>query len=286
MIFNMFKHPPKKLKTSKQDLAPFGFYFDFFIDDPFKIPIYPVPMRIDKLTNGQATLFIFPDFLELKKSFERYGLNIDFNLFFLFGIKNLIAYARKMYKEITFQTLRNEIIENWFNSSKLIQAEIPSLIEDFTFITSEFLSTYYEIDQQGINEINMNFKSELIKYCERILEYLKKKLENNKITIIRRNEKLSEKLYNKKKQKFYPNIISVETKNLTNNKSTNLNFVPYLIYDDLIDTFSYNKKLLSNGRQYCDIEIFKRNRIINKVTSTEYFIRDHILNSINLEELL
>jgi len=286
MIFNMFKNPPKKLRSSNKDLAPFGFYFDFFIDDPFKIPILPIPMRIDKLTNGQATLFISPDFVELKKSFEKYELSIDFNLFFLFGIKNLISYARKKYKEITFQTLKNETIEKWFEKSKLIQAEIPSLTEDFTFITSEFLRTYHEIDQQGSIETDMTFKSELIKYCEKIIYYLKEKIENNKITIIRQDEILSEKLCNEKKQKFYPNIISVETKNLTSNKLTSMDFVPYLIYDDLIDTFTYNKKLLSNGRQTCDFKIFSTNRIINKVTTTEYFIKDRILNSIDLEELL
>jgi len=282
----MFKKIPLKLKTSKRDLAPIGFYFDFFIDDIFEIPILPIPMRIDKLTNGQATLFILPDFHELKKSFERYELSIDFNLFFLFGIKNLITYARKKYKEITFQTLRNELIEKWFKKSKLIQAEIPSLTEDFTFITSEFLKTYYKIDKLGLNEIDMNFKRELSKYCEKIINYFKKKMENNKIMIIGQNEILSEKLYKEKKQKFYPNIISIETKNLTDNKLTKMHFVPYLIYDDLIDTFSYNKKLLLNDRQNCDLKILNINRIINKVTRTEYLIKDHILNSIDLEELL
>lgn len=282
----MFKKIPLKLKTSKRDLAPIGFYFDFFIDDIFEIPILPIPMRIDKLTNGQATLFILPDFHELKKSFERYELSIDFNLFFLFGIKNLITYARKKYKEITFQTLRNELIEKWFKKSKLIQAEIPSLTEDFTFITSEFLKTYYKIDKLGLNEIDMNFKRELSKYCEKIINYFKKKMENNKIMIIGQNEILSEKLYKEKKQKFYPNIISIETKNLTDNKLTKMQFVPYLIYDDLIDTFSYNKKLLLNDRQNCDLKILNINRIINKVTKTEYLIKDHILNSIDLGDLL
>lgn len=282
----MFKKIPLKLKTSKRDLAPIGFYFDFFIDDIFEIPILPIPMRIDKLTNGQATLFILPDFHELKKSFERYELSIDFNLFFLFGIKNLITYARKKYKEITFQTLRNELIEKWFKKSKLIQAEIPSLTEDFTFITSEFLKTYYKIDKLGLNEIDMNFKRELSKYCEKIINYFKKKMENNKIMIIGQNEILSEKLYKEKKHKFYPNIISIETKNLTDNKLTKMQFVPYLIYDDLIDTFSYNKKLLLNDRQNCDLKILNINRILNKVTKTEYLIKDHILNSIDLGDLL
>ena len=111
-------------------------------------------------------------------------------------------------------------------------------------------------------------------------------MENNKIMIIGQNEILSEKLYKEKKQKFYPNIISIETKNLTDNKLTKMHFVPYLIYDDLIDTFSYNKKLLLNDRQNCDLKILNINRIINKVTKTEYLIKDHILNSIDLEELL
>ncbi|KKL99533.1 hypothetical protein LCGC14_1813490, partial [marine sediment metagenome] len=45
-----FFNAPVKLKSYKKDLAPIGFYFDIFATEIFKIPVMPVPMRIDKLT--------------------------------------------------------------------------------------------------------------------------------------------------------------------------------------------------------------------------------------------
>ena len=57
----LFLNPPLKLKSYQNDLAPLDFFFDKFITDLFKIPITPIPMRIDKLTNGQLTLFLSPD---------------------------------------------------------------------------------------------------------------------------------------------------------------------------------------------------------------------------------
>jgi len=44
-----------------------------------------------------------------------------------------------------------------------------------------------------------------------------------------------------------------------------MNFVPYLIYDDILDIFSYNKKLLHEGKQFpLNMTIWKNKGIINK----------------------
>ena len=111
---NSFFNAPVKLKSYKKDLAPIGFYFDIFATEIFKIPVMPVPMRIDKLTNGDATLFIFPDVKNLNKLLKKLDLAFNFKNFFLHGISNLINFAKEEYKKITKRNLKDEIIINWF----------------------------------------------------------------------------------------------------------------------------------------------------------------------------
>jgi len=43
----------------------FFLFFYFFIINNFEIPILTIPMRKDKITNGKAILFIFPDSTKL-----------------------------------------------------------------------------------------------------------------------------------------------------------------------------------------------------------------------------
>ncbi|GAJ01104.1 unnamed protein product, partial [marine sediment metagenome] len=51
-------------------------------------------------------------------------------------------------------------------------------------------------------------------------------------------------LYSEKKEKYYPKIITIKI-----DKKLKMNFVPYLVYDDILDIFSYNKKILLEGKQ-------------------------------------
>ena len=88
-----------RLKTFKNDLAPVGFYFDIFSTTIFQIPILPIPMRIDKLSNGEPTLFITPNQEKLETVFKKLKLCINFNLFYSTGIKNLLNYV-KLKKKI------------------------------------------------------------------------------------------------------------------------------------------------------------------------------------------
>lgn len=78
----LFIIPAKKLKFHKKEIAPIGFYFDLFTNGFFKIPITPIPMRIDKLTNGKPTLIIISNRNELRQFFEGFELIINFNSFF------------------------------------------------------------------------------------------------------------------------------------------------------------------------------------------------------------
>jgi hypothetical protein len=69
-----------------------------------------------------------------------------------------------------------------------------------------------------------------------------------------------------------------------------MGFVPYLIYDDLLDSFYYNKKLLKNTTDdSINLKVYEDNKIINK-TSTLDDIRTKSskieLKEINLKEIL
>ena len=279
-----FFNPPTKLKAFKKDLAPLGFFFDLIPTKNFKIPIMPVPMRIDKLTNHQPTLFILPDFNSLKNIFQKYHLFINFEQFFLIGLTNLISYAKVKYKEITKRNLKDEIIVKWFEKSKNINTEIYSLTGTFTFLISEFLKTVYFINAEKTKDENSNTLKHILQYCDTMINYCEEKIDNNKFIIKKGDTEEEVKLYKEKNNKYYPEIVHVDVDNLSLNKKEKRHFVPYLIYDDLFDCFSYNKKkLLENRTNDFSINCWFENRIINKDPSIDKIkIYELYFNQINL----
>lgn len=290
---SIFSNPPTKLKSFKNDLAPICFYFDLFTTEIFKIPVMPVPMRIDKLTNGDGTLFIFPDLDQINEICENLGLIYNFESFFLTGIKNLIKYAKIKYKEITYRKLKTDIINNWFKKSKIIQSEILDLKISITFMISEFLKTYSKIIDKYDTIKNQNdYKSDLIQYSVKIINYFKDKIEENIFQIEKDEFIKKEQLYTKKREYYFPNIIPVNIYDLKKKKTRKMSFVPYLIYDDIFDLFIYNKKLLLENKQKpYKLNLWNQNGIIKNGSNIDkYNSKGHIqninLNKLKVEKLL
>jgi len=257
--------PKKIFKTFKSDLAPVGFYFDIFATEIFKIPIMPIPMRIDKLVKGESTFFILPDITKINRLIDKLALVLNMKSFLLTGLKNLINFAKKKFQEKTLLNLNKEIITRWFENSLALKAEIPSLTKDFTFLISKFLKSYAYCENKCIDYKNEEYHLEHIKYCENVISYFKRRIEGNELQIIHKESKLTVKLYKEKNNQYYPEIVSIDVNDLKNDKKRFMNFVPYLIYDDIIDVFSYNKKLLmENSQNTIDLKIWNNNSIINK----------------------
>jgi len=290
MVFQMspkysYFKSPSKLKSFKRDIAPVGFYFDIFATEIFKIPVMPVPMRIDKLTNGGLTLFIFPDIGNLNELLKKLGLTINFQKFFLLGISNFINFAKGKYKEIIHRNLEREMIIKWFENSRLLKTEIPSLTETYTYLLLEFLNTFSTIEEKGLDPSLEGYTTELLRYCDKIISYTREKIENNVILIKEEGSTKTVQLYLEKKEKYYPQIIAIKI-----DKKTKMNFIPYLIYDDILDIFSYNRILLNEGKQIpVDMSIWKCNGIINKYSTLNYsigYVRDFDLKKIDVEKVL
>ncbi|MFX0010954.1 MAG: hypothetical protein ACFE9R_11610 [Candidatus Hermodarchaeota archaeon] len=277
------KNPPHKLKSFKKDIAPIGFFFDLFSDENYQIPILPIPMRIDKISNGQPTLFVSLDFPKLDRICSKYDLNIDYNLFFTIGLQNLIATARRKYKEIIVHPLNDKFIINWYEQSKLLNAEIPSLTRDFTYLLSNFIKTYSKFlkSETESNQIKL-----LIEYCEKMINYLKKRLGNNCLLTTKDGETIIQTIYKEKKGKIYPNITSVSVFNNQTKTEKDMYFIPYLIYDDLIDIFHYNTQLLREKTPHVNLKRFQENSIINKLSIISSVKIDDVFANIEVESFL
>jgi hypothetical protein len=269
-----------------------GFYFDIFSTDIFQMPILPIPMRIDKLSNGEPTLLITPNQEKLEKMFKRLNLTIDFHLFYRTGIKNLLNYANLKQKELTLRGLDGDKIRKWWKGSNNISAFNPDLSESFTFITSQFLKTYSYVDKNNLdpNQDKDEYQNILIEYCDSIIKYFRNKIEKNIFSIINEGKIEMEKLYLERKQKYYPLVIKLPVKDLATNKTSEMGFVPYLIYDDLLDSFHYNKTLLINNTiDSINLKVYVDNEIINKTSNIDDIRTKSSkieLKNLNLKEIL
>ena len=266
-----------KLKSNKRDISPIGFFFDVLPNDYFKLPpIMPIPMRIDKITNGDPTLFILPDFKKLDELGEKLDFYIDFESFFKVGIENLINFAKVKYNETNYRTLKNEIFRKWFGKSINTIASIPDLNDAFTFLISEFLILYSNIEKKNLTLNSENYRLELVQYCDNMITYFREKIEQNSFKIQVKGELQDVKLYLEKKKKYHPQITSIDIFDAKTNRMKKMEFVPYLIYDDLLDCFFFDKKILTeekNKINYINLRDF--NKIIikksNSVKSSKSF---------------
>ena len=273
-----------KLKSNKRDISPIGFFFDVLPNDYFKLPIMPTPMRIDKVMNGDPTLFILPDFKKLDELGEKLDFYIDFESFFKVGIANLISFAKVKYNETNYRTLKNEIFRKWFGKSINAIANIPDLNDAFTFLISEFLILYSTIEKKNLTFNSENYCLELVQYCDNMITYFREKIEQNSFKIQRKGELQNVKLYVEKKNKYHPQITSIDILYAKTNRSKKMEFVPYLIYDDILDCFFYDKKILTEEKKklnYINLRDF--NKIIikksNNVKSSKSFhLKDLKLN--------
>lgn len=262
---------PTKLRSNKKEIAVIGLYFDVFDTNLFTIPILPLPIRVDKVTNGEPTCFVHPNLNKLNEVSKALGLTINYETYFLFGIKNLIKYAKETYKSITYRQLPKEAILKWYENSISTVIEIPSLIKDYTFIISEFLKTYSTIENLKLSPEEDKYFYELIRYCERMVHYFRDVLESNSIQIKINQEIKEEKIYTERKNKYYPIHVYIDVNYGKESKLKKRVLIPYLIYDDLIDVFFYNHKMLvEREKNPISLKIYENNRIIIKGQNIKY----------------
>jgi len=283
-------NPPPKLKVFHKDIAPVGFYFDIFTTELFQTPILPLPMRIDKLSNGEPTLFIKLDMKKIERISKKFNLCLNLNNFYLMGIRNFVHYARAKIKEITLRPLDGRKVEEWWETSKSLSTITPDLIETFTFINLNFIETFALIKERNLLPTQEDYTKALLTYCDKIVNFLREKIDANTFTLSTDNEVSTEKLYIEKKKKFYPLIIKIPVYNEMTQRSYQMEFVPYLIYDDLLDVFFFNANLLRKGeKKTINLKVYEDTQIINTRSATlnvKAQQNNLDLNDLNIEKVL
>ncbi len=283
---------PNQVKSFKQDIAPIGFYFDIFSTPLFQIPILPIPLRIDKIFHGEPTLLISPNLKKIERTCKKLKLCINFSQFYKTGIRNLLNYARSKQLLIFKKKIEDiDIIRKWWEGSNKIATDNPDLVESFTFITTQFLKTYSLINKQNTTPIldNNDYINRLIEYCDSIIIYFRTKIEKN-LYFSKTGSKFNlEKLYIERRKKYFPIQVKIPINDVISNETYDMEFVPYLIYDDLLESFCYNKSLLMNTTNIpINLKVYEDNKIINK-TSTIDDIRINsskiALNKLTIEEV-
>jgi hypothetical protein len=144
---------------------------------------------------------------------------------------------------------------------------------------------YSNVRKKDLKPDDDEYMNELVKYCDVIVEYFKEIIEGNVFTIIENGTPIDKQLYLVKKEKYYPEIIQFKVEDEVSYRPKTKRFVPYLIYDDLLDCFAYNRQILTEKTQVpCDINTWSENKIITRLSEQkEGEMKDFQLNDIYFE---
>ena len=279
------KKPQYRFKTYKSDAAPFFFFIDIYPIDlelftnPISAvlakkminnPIMPLPMRIDRVFNGDASIIIRP---RIPVSFplnETTLAVVNPTPFLQLGIEKLIYFTEMRSQERLSRPLNREKAHQWWDNTKNLYGNLRQLEEDF----SAFLKAYlYTIIKAKINEEDIIGAA--IKYCEIVNEICNEKMLRNKILEESEGHQEYVKLYKEKigksreklkvvkKAQFHPELIDIEVYNFQINGFPDqeifedlkcesydcdvYKYIPLLLYDDLQECMLQNLRLLKEN---------------------------------------
>ncbi|MFX1417601.1 MAG: hypothetical protein ACFE9N_01640 [Promethearchaeota archaeon] len=299
--------PINKFKTYKFDAAPFFFFIDIFppeylnpskphlvslIESIKTNPIMPLPMRVDRVFNGEKSILIRPSEPISYMISEDLSAIINPTPFLQVGMEKLLYFTEIRAREKLILPLTSERVIKWWNSTKFLYGNISFIEKDF----SDFLKAYlYTIVKNRVEE--MDLVKSAMNYCKYIADTCKKRLEQNKIIAEVKGEQINMNLYKRKDISYYtkfkkreetqyrPELIDIEVydlsdKGFTGNddrskifrelKSKRIKYIPLLIYEDLLECMLQNiKDLENNTNKILDPSLLLENKVIILETPKE-----------------
>ena len=301
----MYKKTQYKFKTYKSDAAPFFFYIEVF---PFNTslyinphvssliktiernPIVPIPMRVDRVFNGEPSVIIRPrETISFQISEEKLAV-INPYQFLLSGIKNLIYFSEIRSSEQFFKSLSGKNVISWWEATRFLYGNLYRLEEDFSAFLRAYLHTMVK---SYVKEDDL--MSAAIQYCQIIEDICKKRMEQNRILVEIDGEESTVKMYKEKYKTYYkklkkvtekqyhPELIDIEVFNYSINNwptdTTTKNgierkekkYIPLLFYDDLQECMLLNlKSLEENEKPVLNPSILIEENIITIIDSKNY----------------
>lgn len=290
--------PLHKFKIFKSDAAPFFFYIDIFSPDlsTFKSPqlrnllesiqtnpIMPLPMRVDRVFNGEQSVLIRPRKPTSFLVMEDINAIINPTAFLQCGLEKLIYFTEVRAFENLFLSLKVEKVKKWWDSTKFLYSKLLRLEEDFL----EFIQAYiHNVLKAKLNEEDL--VSGAKKYCQLVSDMCNKRIKDNLIFIERPNQEIEVSMYKEKVAKYYkkfkkieevqyyPELVNIDVFDLSesgfNTEIAKHNsiidelipnerkYIPLLFYDDLLECMLQNLKKLEDG----EVDILDPSFILDK----------------------
>ena len=277
--------PVHKFKIFKSDAAPFFFYIDIFPPDlkSYKIertlallkkintnPIMPLPMRIDRVFNGEKSILIRPKEPISFSIMDDLNATINPTAFLQYGTEQLLFFTEIRAFEQFVIPLKIEKVKKWWESTKFLYAKLSRIEEDFSAFLRAYISTVLKAKLNNEDLINA-----ATNYCKIIQETCEKRINENSILIETTRKELNVKLYKEKVAKYrekmkmverveyHPELVDIDVYDLAEKgfkynldkqdvflddiKPKEIKYIPLLFYDDLLECMLQNLKKLDEG---------------------------------------
>ncbi len=243
------------------DAAPMLPLIDVTKTYGFNFACIPVPLRVDKIINGDLTTFITPDKnISINVSGKFYTLNI---LKLVEEVASLlIQWSKNIVKSRFNRDLPRERLTLWLTKSLNAKILVPTLSED----AGDFIKNYFETVLLSYFK-----KTDLIEALKSYLHYIidktKKRISSNKLKVSIEqvyvnypilDEDITEEDY------LNPDVkgVTIPVDVYLNNKLKQMNFRPFLIYQDLLETATYTLKRIEGSELVTPMDLIEK-RIIN-----------------------
>ncbi len=293
-----------KFKTYKSDAAPFFFFIDVFPLEPNRFdqplfsflshqlesnPIMPLPMRVDRVFNGDYSIIIRPSEPITFPLSESELAIINPEPFLQFGLERLIYFTEIRSRETLFRSLKKSAVDQWWDTTRYLYGNLPQLEEDFSAFLRAYLYTVFKAWVNGDDIVGA-----ATEYCTIINNICRDRMVRNSILVDVNKKQEQVKLFKEKQKKYremfkihkrteyHPEIIDIEVfillekdiedpeisvtsvkENRGNYKVDVLKYIPLLLYDDLQECMLQNLKLLEiNEREMLDPAILLDSNVI------------------------
>ncbi|MHA1916517.1 MAG: hypothetical protein ACW97V_19365, partial [Promethearchaeota archaeon] len=265
--------PVNKFKTFKYDAAPFFFFIDVFppeftnknkpnlihlINSIKTNPIMPLPMRVDRVFNGERSILIRPKEPISFPVTEDLTAIINPTPFLKYGFEKLLYFTEARSREKFILTLSIDRVSRWWKMTRFLHGNLPTLEEDFSAFLRAYLHTVLKAKL-----LEEDTTKAAISYCELIADICTKRMEQNTVLIEIKGKQENVKMYKVKELSYYkkfkktketqyhPELIDIEIYNLEKIGFINpkeeradvlnelaakeIKYIPLLFYDDLLE---------------------------------------------------
>jgi hypothetical protein len=273
----------QKFKIFKSDAAPFFFYIEIFPPDPtgFRLehskalvdsvktnPIMPLPMRVDRVFNGEKSILIRPREPITFSIMDDLVATINPEPFLQLGIEKLLNFTEiRAFEKFALSTTL-ERVNQWWSSTNFLYSKLLRLEEDFSAFVRAYIHT---LVKAKMNEEDL--LSAAKNYCQMVADVCEKRIKENTILIETTDGEANVKMYKEKMAKYYkkrkkveelqyhPELVDIDYYNLINGdfspskfdldeiKVSKKKYIPLLFYDDLLECMLQNLNKLEEGEK-------------------------------------